>query len=43
MKDIKIDKQSLLKSFTDINNIANIELMKCYKIVFQKNKIFLEP
>ena len=36
MKDIKIDKQSLLKSLTDINNIANIQMLKCYKIVFKK-------
>ena len=39
MKDIKIDKQSLLKSFTDINNIANIQMLKCYKIVFTKKNI----
>ena len=39
MKNIKIDKQSLLKSFTDINNIANIQMLKCYKIVFKKKNI----
>ena len=39
ISNIKTDKYKLLNSFTDINNIANIELMKCYKIVFQKKYI----
>ena len=39
MNDMKIDKQTLLNSFTNINNIANIKLMQCYKIVFQKKYI----
>ena len=30
---IKFDKKKLLKSFTDINNFANIKFMKCYKIL----------
>ena len=32
--DIQINKEELYKSFTDINNIANLKLLKCYKIVF---------
>ena len=32
---IKFDKKKLLKSFTDINNFANIKFMKCYKIVLK--------
>ena len=32
--DIKFDKDKLYKSFTDIKNFANINLMKCYKSVF---------
>ena len=39
INNIKIDKDTLLKSFIDINNIANIQMLKCYKIVFQKNNI----
>ena len=37
INNIKVDKETLLKSFIDINNIANIQILKCYKIVFQKN------
>ena len=39
INDIKIKKNTLLNSFTDINNIANIQFLKCYKIVFQKKYI----
>ena len=39
INNIKIDKDTLLNSFIDINNIANLQMLKCYKIVFQKNKI----
>ena len=39
INEIKIDKKTLLKSFIDINNIANIQMLKCYKIVFKKNNI----
>ena len=39
MNNIQIDKKSLLKSFVDINNVANIQMMKCYKTVFKKNNI----
>ena len=34
IKDIKFDKDKLLNNFIDINNIANIKLLKCYKKVF---------
>ena len=34
IKDIKFDKDKLRDNFIDINNIANIKLMKCFKKVF---------
>ena len=37
--NIKLDKETLLNSFTDINNIANIQMLKYYKVVFKKNNI----
>ena len=39
INNIKLDKDTLLNSFIEINNIANIQILKCYKIVFQKNNI----
>ena len=33
--DIKFNKNDFFKSFIDIKNIFNIEVMKCYKIVFK--------
>ena len=35
----KIDKSKLLKNFLDIKNIANINLLVCYKILFSKKGI----
>ena len=35
IEHIKFDKKKLYKSFTDINNIANIQFMKCAKDVFK--------
>ena len=35
--DIKFDKDKLYKRFTDINNIANIQFLKCYKNVFNNS------
>ena len=35
----KIDKDNLYKNFIDINNIANIKIMKCYKVLFNKKGI----
>ena len=34
-----MDKDSLIKGFTDINNIANIKMLKCYNTVFNKKYI----
>ena len=34
LEEIKFDKNKLYKSFTDFKNFANINLMKCYKNVF---------
>ena len=39
IENVKFNKDKLKKSFIDINNIANIKFMKCYKIVFKKNNI----
>ena len=36
MSEIKIDKKKLYDSFTDITNIANILILKCYKLLFSK-------
>ena len=39
--DIKFNKKEFYKGFTDIKNIANIEVLKCYKIAFIiKNLIY---
>ena len=37
--EISFDKKKLLNSFTDIKNIANLHLVKCYKEVFDKNGV----
>ena len=37
--EIKFDKNKLYKSFIDVKNIANINLMKCYKDVFKFNNL----
>ena len=36
---INIDKNKLYDKFTDIRNIMNINLMKCYKLLFTKDGI----
>ena len=36
IEEIKFNKTKLAKSFTDINNIMNIKIVKCYKEVFNK-------
>ena len=35
--NIKIDKTKLYENFIDIKNIANINLLVCYKVLFSKN------
>ena len=37
IKDIKFKKDEFFKSFKDINNIINLNVMKCYKVVFKIN------
>ena len=37
--DIKFNKEELYKSFIDIKNIINLNVMKCYKISFNKDII----
>ena len=39
MDNIKFDKDVLMNSFTDIKNIANLKMMKCYKTIFRKETI----
>ena len=37
--DLKFNKNEFYKSFTDIKNIANINILICYKIVFDLNNL----
>ena len=37
LSDIKIDKEKLRKKFTDVKSLINIEIMKCYKVLFTKS------
>ena len=39
INEVKFDEEELYKSFTDIKNIANLNLMKCFKNVFKKECI----
>ena len=39
IEEIKFDKELLKKSFIDINNMINLNVMKCYKKVFIKNNL----
>ena len=36
---MKIDKKKLLDNFKNINNIANVKLLKCFKVLFSKRDI----
>ena len=36
ISEITIDKNKLYDSFTDLKNIANVYILKCYKILFTK-------
>ena len=40
ISEIYIDKNKLYESFTDINNIANINVLKCYKLLLKKELLF---
>jgi len=37
--DMKFDEEKIFKNFIDIKNIANINILKCYKSLFSKNGI----
>ena len=37
--DMNINKTKLYESFIDIKNIANINMLKCYKILFKKKSL----
>ena len=39
VNDINFDSEEFKKNFMDINNIANIQILKCYKIIFTKDGI----
>ena len=39
LDNIQFDRKNLMKNFLDIKKITNIEIVKCYKIVFKKNNI----
>ena len=39
VNNIKFDSEEFKKNFRDINNIANILILKCYKIIFTKDGI----
>ena len=38
-EEISFNKDELKKSFTNINNLMNLNVMKYYKIIFKKNNI----
>ena len=40
LSEIKVDKDKFFSNFYDINNIANIKMLKCIKLLFDKNNIF---
>ena len=37
IKEIKFNKNEFFKNFKDINNLINLNVMKCYKVVFKIN------
>ena len=39
LKKLRFDKYILLNSFTKINNIMNVKMLKCYKTVFDSKNI----
>jgi len=39
LDDIELDNKEFIKNFLDIKKITNIEIVKCYKIVFNINNI----
>ena len=39
MNEINFDKKKLINKFKDINNIMNIQIIKCYKLLFSKDGV----
>ena len=39
ISEINIDKKELYNKFTDVKNLVNLTLMKCYKVLFTKSGI----
>ena len=37
--EIKIDRNNLMKNFKEVKNLANIKIIKCYKMVFEKENL----
>ena len=40
ISEIKVDKERLISNFKDINNIANVKMLKCIHLLFDKKKFF---
>ena len=40
ISEIKVDKNKFFSNFYDINNIANIKMLKCIHLLFDKDSIF---
>jgi hypothetical protein len=40
ISEIKVDKNKFFSNFYDINNIANIKMLKCIHLLFDKSNIF---
>ena len=40
LSEITFDKNKLYQSFSNLNNIANMKVMKCYSLLFSKEGIF---
>ena len=40
ISEIKFDKDKILSNFENINNIANFQMIKCWKLLYNKNNLF---
>ena len=36
ISEVYINKKELINNFADINNLINLKIMKCYKVIFSK-------
>ena len=37
--EIKVDKNNLMKNFKEVKKFINIKIVKCYKMVFEKENL----